>query len=79
MALSRLFALCTLLAVAAVGVDARAEDGATVTFKYKQRQFLYSRNGPKDLAYMTANAQKGASLPIMVFLHKINPNNLVHP
>lgn len=79
MALRRLFALCTLFAVAAIAVDARADDGATVTFKYKQRQFLYSRNGPGGLAYVTAGAQKGASLPVMVFLHGMNPDGLVHP
>lgn len=48
-------------------------------FPYEQRRYLYSRNPAGGLAYVTAGAQSGASLPVVVFLHGMNPDELVHP
>jgi hypothetical protein len=61
---------------------ARALDGAsgsTVVFPYRQRRLLYSRNAPGGLAYVTSGAAHGASLPVVVFLHGMNPDELMHP
>jgi hypothetical protein len=52
--------------------------GATVTFKYEQRRFLYSRNGPGGLAYVPRGAPADEPLPIVVFLHGMNPEGIVH-
>lgn len=55
-----------------------ASPGATVTFPYRQRRFLYSRNGSGGLAYVTSGAQRGATLPVVVFLHGMNPDEQMH-
>lgn len=62
---------------------ARATSGRTVTFPYKQRQYLFSRNGPGGLAYLpagatAAGATSSRALPVVVFLHGMNPEALVH-
>jgi hypothetical protein len=53
--------------------------GATVVFPYQQRRLLYSRNAAGGLAYVTSGATRGASLPVVVFLHGMNPDEIVHP
>ena len=60
-------------------VRADAPSGATFLFPYQQRRFLYSRNAKGGLAYVTSGAARGASLPVVVFLHGMNPDELVHP
>jgi len=52
---------------------------STTVFPYRQRRFLYSRNPHGGLAYVTSGAARGASLPVVVFLHGMNPDELVHP
>lgn len=69
-----------LVAFALVGDHARADGDArrTITFPYRQKKLLYSRNGPGGLAYVTPGASRGATLPVVVFLHGLNPDAQVH-
>lgn len=60
------------------GPPSNATLGKTVTFPYRQRQFLYSRNGNGGLAYVTSGAPLGATLPVVVFLHGMNSDERVH-
>lgn len=62
--------------------SAKAVDVAgssTVVFPYRQRRLLYSRNAHGGLAYVSSGAARGATLPVVVFLHGMNPDELVHP
>lgn len=53
--------------------------GATIVFPYRQRRLLYSRNAHGGLAYVSSGAARGAALPVVVFLHGMNPDEIVHP
>lgn len=53
--------------------------GSTIVFPYRQRILLYSRNAAGGLAYVSPHAAPRASLPVVVFLHGMNPDELVHP
>lgn len=57
---------------------ASARAGETILYPYRQRQFLYSRNGNGGLAYVTSGATHGATLPVVVFLHGMNADEQVH-
>jgi len=59
--------------------SAAPASGATVVFPYRQRRLLYSRNASGGLAYVTSRALPGASLPVVVFLHGMNADEIVHP
>ena len=59
------------------GVDAAT--GTTFVFPYQQRRLLYSRNADGGLAYVSSGAERGATLPVVVLLHGMNPDELVHP
>lgn len=60
-------------------VSGSVTSGPTVVFPYRQRRLLYSRNARGGLAYVTSGATHGATLPVVVFLHGMNPDGLVHP
>lgn len=54
--------------------------GTTITFPYEQRRLLHSRNGNGGLAYVTSGeVERGASLPVVVFLHGMNADGQMHP
>jgi hypothetical protein len=53
--------------------------GSTVVFPYLQRRLLYSRNGDGGLAYVSSGATAGAALPVVVLLHGMNADELMHP
>lgn len=53
--------------------------GATVTYPFAQRRYLYSRDGEGARAYVPAGVAPGASLPVVVFLHGMNKAGRVHP
>ncbi len=53
--------------------------GLTTTFAYKQRKFLFSRNADGGLAYIPARADRSGKLPLVVFLHGLNPEEQMHP
>ena len=54
--------------------------GTTITFPYEQRRLLHSRHGNGGLAYVTsAEVERGASLPVVVFLHGMNADGQMHP
>lgn len=59
--------------------SAAAARGTTTTFPYRQRRLLYSRNASGGLAYVTTGAAPGAALPVVVFLHGMNADEIVHP
>ena len=73
-------ALAILISAAGllVGSDAAA-GGTTTTFPYRQKTLLYSRNPAGALAHVTSGAAHGASLPVVVFLHGMNRDGIVHP
>lgn len=50
-----------------------------VVFPYRQRRLLYSRNAPGGFAYVSPGATRHAALPVVVFLHGMNPDGLMHP
>jgi hypothetical protein len=58
--------------------QAAREAGTTITFPYRQRRLLHSRHGNGGLAYVTSGAERGASLPVVVFLHGMNPDEQMH-
>lgn len=70
-----------VFAASVAGTVVHAEDpkpsGTTVTFPYKQKKLLYSKNGNGGLAYVTPG-DAGATLPTVVFLHGMNPDAVVH-
>lgn len=79
--------LPALLAIVMAPGAARADDGSirepgsagnTVTFPYRQRQLLYSRDSAGGLAYVPRGAPADAPLPLVVFLHGMNPSGVVH-
>jgi len=53
--------------------------GTTITFPYQQRRLLYSRNAAGGLAYVSTGAAGRGSLPVVVFLHGMNADEVVHP
>jgi hypothetical protein len=53
--------------------------GTSVVFPYRQRRLMYSRNPSGGLAYVTSGAPRGVPLPVVVFLHGMNPSELIHP
>ncbi len=66
-------------AAALLVVSDAAAGGATTTFPYRQKTLLYSRNPAGALAYVTSGGAPGASLPVVVFLHGMNRDGVVHP
>jgi hypothetical protein len=53
--------------------------GVTRTFRYEQRRYVYSRQGAGSLAYVPEGAPADAPLPLVVFLHGLNPEEVLHP
>lgn len=54
--------------------------GTTITFPYEQRRLLHSRHGDGGLVYVApAEIERGASLPVVVFLHGLNADEQMHP
>ena len=54
--------------------------GTTIAFPYEQRRLLHSRNGSGGLAYVTSGElERGAALPVVVFLHGMNADEQMHP
>lgn len=79
----RALASSLLLATLLLGARGHAEPQAaststTVTFPYHQRKLLYSRNGAGGLAYVTSGVKRGATVPVVVFLHGMNADEQLH-
>ena len=72
-------ALAIVLSTAALLVASDAEAGGTTTFPYRQKTLLYSRDPAGALAYVTSGATHGDALPVVVFLHGMNRDGIVHP
>jgi hypothetical protein len=53
--------------------------GETRTFPYRQRKFLFSREGAGALVHVPEGTSEGASLPVLVFLHGQNADRHMHP
>lgn len=68
-----------MISAAALLVASDATASGTTTFPYRQRTLLYSRDPAGALAYVTSGAVDGASLPVVVFLHGMNRDGVVHP
>lgn len=64
---------------ASAAPEAARSEGLTRTFPYRQRRYLFSRDGRGGLAYVTSGARHGEVLPVVVFLHGMNPDGHVHP
>ena len=72
-------ALAVVMSAAALFVASdAAAGGTTTTFPYRQRTLLYSRDPAGALAYVTSGGAHGESLPVVVFLHGMNREGLVH-
>ncbi len=79
----------TLVALVALGLSAvggrqaRASSavfsGVTKTFPYRQKKFLFSRQGPGALVHVPDTAAEGEVLPVLVFLHGQNSDQHMHP
>lgn len=83
----RLFALlalaCTALLLGPSRV-ARAQEasiieGESVAFRFDQKRYVYSRQAAGSLAYVPANVDAGATVPVVVFFHGLNPDEKLHP
>lgn len=53
--------------------------GETRTFAYRQKKFLFSREGPGALVHVPEGTADGATLPVLVFLHGQNKDRHMHP
>ncbi len=76
-------ALATLgLGCAVVGTSDASSTvfgGETKTFPYRQKKFLFSREGPGALVHVPDGTADGATLPVLVFLHGQNKDRHMHP
>jgi len=72
-----------LAAGAAVGPVARAMPeilpGTTVTFDFETARYLNPGQIAGGLAYLSDGAPRGASVPLVLFLHGLNPVKAMHP
>ncbi|NOU30358.1 MAG: alpha/beta fold hydrolase [Polyangiaceae bacterium] len=83
----RLFALlalaCTVLLLGPSRV-ARAQEpavieGESVAYRFDQKRYVYSRQAAGSLAYVPSNVEAGATVPVVVFFHGLNPDEKLHP
>lgn len=68
--------LSILMTTSTAIADEAKPTGTTVTFPYKQRKLLYSKNGNGGLAYVTPGGS--GTLPTVVFLHGMNADGVMH-
>jgi len=67
------------MSATALLVASDAEAGGTTTFPYRQKTLLYSRDPAGGLVHVTTGAAHGEKLPVVVFLHGMNRDGIVHP
>jgi pimeloyl-ACP methyl ester carboxylesterase len=63
-------------------VSREMHTGATITYTYQQKRYVYSRQGPGSLVYVPralSIAPSETPVPIVVFLHGLNPEERLHP
>lgn len=69
----------TLLGVVPALASSAVFSGVTKTFPYRQKKFLFSRQGPGALVHVPDAAAEGEVLPVLVFLHGQNAEQHMHP
>lgn len=64
---------------AAHAQESASLEGESVTYRFDQKRYVYSRQAAGSLAYVPSNVDAGATVPVVVFFHGLNPDEKLHP